>query len=210
MQIFRSKIPIAWEQLNLPLYRVKRDWFGSPIHEPCTFSIVLDPASLCFIGIFPSIIHIHPDSLPGQFTPELWKYDVSELFLANPRTGQYLEFNLTANGAWWAAKFDSPRILSIPQPDFTACMVFPWNNAKDNSSSVILKIPLDLLENEIDFGLDSAMNFAFIRDTPSQRYLSAAALPGSEPDFHQPNFFLPIHFTPISSDSPSFIDIQST
>jgi hypothetical protein len=198
---------MAWEQLNLPLYGVSRDWFGSPVQEPCVFSIALDPVFLCFIGIFPSTIHIHPDSIPGQFTPELWKYDVSELFLANPRTGQYLEFNLTANGAWWASKFASPRIVSMPQPDFTKCVAFSRNNTRVNPSAAVLKIPLDLLKNEIDFALDSVINFAFIRETPTQRYLSAAALPGSEPDFHQPNFFLPIHFTPIPNDSPPFIDI---
>ncbi|MES2982742.1 MAG: hypothetical protein V4727_10545 [Verrucomicrobiota bacterium] len=200
MQIFTSETPLSWGQLDLPLCGLTEDWFGKPLDKPSTFSLAMDPKSLWFIGIFPSTANIHPAASPSQFTPELWKYDVAELFLANPATGEYLEFNLTSNGAWWASKFSSVRKPSAEQPDFTTHIHSHHDLASADLCVAGLEIPLNFLKKEIDFGVITAANITIISDTPSQRYLSASKLPGAQPDFHQPINFLTVSFTPLHSD----------
>lgn len=45
---------------------------------------------------------------PG-FNEGLWRYDCGELWLANPETGRYIEFNLAPNGDWWTCVFTTLR-----------------------------------------------------------------------------------------------------
>lgn len=200
MQIFTSETPLSWGKLDLPLCGLSEDWFGNILDEATTFSLAKDSESLWFIGIFTSTANIHPSASSGEFTPELWKYDVAELFLANPATGEYLEFNLTSNGAWWASKFSSVRKPSAQQPDFTAHIHSHHDLSSAKLAVVGLQIPLNFLKKEIDFGVTTAANITIIRDSPSQRYLSASKLPGAQPDFHQPTNFPTVSFTPLHSD----------
>jgi UDP-N-acetylmuramate dehydrogenase len=53
-----------------------------------------------------------PLSLPaGCFADGLWRYSVSELFIASVDQGNgYLEFEMTPEGHWVALRFDAPRI----------------------------------------------------------------------------------------------------
>ncbi len=176
---------------------ITEDWFGTTLEEPCTFSLAKDSEFLWFISIFPHTANIHPSASPGLFTPELWKYDVAELFLANPSTGEYLEFNLTANGAWWASKFSSIRKPTAQQPDFTSHIRSHQDLSDTHHSVVGLQVPLKFLKKEIDFGLATAANITVICDSPSHRYLSASKLPGAQPDFHQPTNFTTASFIPL-------------
>lgn len=200
MQIFTSKEPLSWGKLDLPLCALSTDWFGSPLKKASVFTIAKDIESLWFVCIFSHAACIHPYASPGQFTPELWKFDVAELFLANSATGQYLEFNLTSNGAWWASKFLSVREPFREQPDFTTMIRSHHDLVGNHQCLVSLEIPLNFLKREIDFGTTTAANIAFIRDSPSQRYLSASKLPGVEPDFHQPIYFSALSFKSIPAD----------
>lgn len=61
---------------------------------------------------------VHPDARPGQFQPELWRYDLAEWFLASGEGTNYWEFNLAPNGAWWACAFTDVRRANedIPGP----------------------------------------------------------------------------------------------
>ncbi len=199
MQIFTSETPLSWGNLDLPLCGMHEDWFGKSI-SPHMFTLAKDSESVWFISIFPNSAMIHPAAAPGHFTPELWKYDVAELFLANPTTGEYLEFNLTSNGAWWASKFSSVRVPSVLQPEFTAHIQTHRDLTDAQHSVVGLQIPVDFLKKEIDFGSITAANITIICDSPSQHYLSASKLPGAEPDFHQPIHFPTLLFTPHHSD----------
>lgn len=200
MQIFTSEKPLCWGKLDLPLFGLTEDWFGSALENPSTFTLATDPEFLWFISIFPKSARIHPDALPGQFTPELWKYDVAELFLTNPGTAEYLEFNLTSNGAWWASKFSSVRKASPSQPDFIRQVHSHHECVEGHHGVASLKIPLNFLKKEIDFGVSTAANITIIRDSPSPRYLSASKLPGAQPDFHQPAEFITLSFTPLPKD----------
>lgn len=200
MQIFTSRKLLGWGKLDLPLFGLNEDWFGSTLENPSTFTLATDPDFLWFIGIFPQAARIHPSALPGQFTPELWKYDVAELFLTNPSRAEYLEFNLTSNGAWWASKFSSVRKASPSQPDFISQVLTHHECVEGHHGVACLQIPLNFLKKEIDFGAYTAANITIIRDSPSHRYLSASKLPGAEPDFHQPAEFITLTFTPLPTD----------
>jgi hypothetical protein len=200
MQIFTSNEPLSWGKLDLPLCTLTKDWFGSTLKDPSVFTLAKDDESLWFISIFSYTASIHPNASPGKFTPELWKYDVAELFLANSATGQYLEFNLTSNGAWWASKFSSVREPFKEQPDFTTMIRSHHDLVGSHQCLVGLEIPLNFLKKEIDFGVTTAANITFIRESPSQLYLSASKLPGVEPDFHQPIYFPALSFKTIPAD----------
>ncbi len=199
MQIFTSDQLLIWGNLDLPMMDLTEDWFGNLLAEPCKFTLLKDPEFLWFISVFSHSANIHPAASPGIFTPELWKYDVAELFLANPNTEKYLEFNLTSNGAWWASEFSSIRNPSAHQPDFTTHIRPHQDLAKTHHSVVGLQIPLNFLKKEIDFGVTTAANITVICDSPSQSYLSASKLPGVQPNFHQPAHFPVISFTPLLS-----------
>lgn len=197
MQIFVSEKTLHWGRLDLPLLGLDSDWFGTPLAPPQTFSLALDPCDLWFISSFPVPSKTHPQAAAGEFTPELWKHDVAELFLANSSNNHYLEFNLAANGAWWASKFSSPRNPSSSQPNFDSGITTYASDSSPNHSISALKIPVDLLQEEIEFSSTTKANITFIQNSPNQRFLTAAKLTGDKPDFHQPDQFLKLQFTPL-------------
>lgn len=196
MQIFTSEKPLEWGKLDLPIMGLTTDWFGEKLDPPSTFTLARDDDFLWFISISPHSAPIHPCASPNQFTPELWKYDVAELFLANPMTGEYLEFNLASNGAWWASKFSSVRKPSGQQPEFIT-QIRPYHDSTGTQHHVAgLQIPVIFLKKEIDFNDSTTANITIIRDSPSHRYFSASKLSGPQPNFHQPKNFT--HLSPTS------------
>ncbi|MBG7608582.1 MAG: hypothetical protein IZT59_11225 [Verrucomicrobia bacterium] len=189
MQIFNSSSPLAWGELDVPLLGITSDWFGKTLTPPLAFSLASDSKHLWFIATRQAPASVLPDAIPGRFTPDLWKHDVAELFIADPKGKSYLEFNLAPNGAWWAAKFSSQRQLSEVQPDFE-CHMKAYADATDPTTWVAaLSIPLEFLGEHICFGMGSPINTTFILNSPAQTFHTAAKLPGEKPDFHQPSEF---------------------
>ncbi|MDP4722137.1 MAG: hypothetical protein NWS48_12995 [Akkermansiaceae bacterium] len=183
-----SKDPLKWGELDLPLLGIGSDWSGKPLLPPLAFSLAADAENLWFVATRQAEACVHPDAFLGSFTPELWKYDTAELFIADDKTGRYLEFNLAPNGAWWAAEFSSPRVASVTQPDFKSNVT---SHSGDESGQWLaaLSIPLAFLRDTVDFGTGTKANATFILGSPEQTFHSAAKLPGAEPDFHQPSAF---------------------
>jgi hypothetical protein len=139
---------------------------------------------------------IHPRARPGVFQGELWRYDVAELFLLEPRTGRYFEFNLAPNGGWWTCEFTAPRVradeVEIAMPEVATYSEI----TADGSWVAAMAVPLDLLRARLDFGPRTRGNVTMILESPKQRFLSAVDL-GGEPDFHQPTRFSEIRFVPL-------------
>jgi len=189
MQIFSSDTALTWGELDLPLFGISNDWHGTPLDPPLAFSLARDEFNLWFIATRQTTATIHPVAIPGKFTPELWKYDVAELFLADAETGEYLEFNLAPNGAWWAYKFSAPRVPSPHQPDFHSSVTTYADDRDPATWLAALVIPVAFLEREIGLGTGTTGNAAFIQNSPKQVFLTAENLPGSKPDFHQPANF---------------------
>jgi len=200
MRIFLSETSLDWGELDLPLLGISSDWFGRKFDPPLGFSLARDDKNLWFVATRQAPSSVLPEADVGKFTPELWKHDVSELFLANPRTGEYLEFNIAANGAWWSSKFSAPRTTSKHQPDFET-HISSYHDGSDSSTWITaLSIPINFLVREISFGPGTTGNATFIQNSPEQIFLSAISLPGAEPDFHQPGNFTTLLPTNIPSD----------
>lgn len=194
MLILKSAQPLHWGNLSLPVWGLTRDWAGEERESPLMFSLACDPVRLWFVAAGKTPSNIHPRARPGAFVAELWRYDCAELFLADPVSGRYIEWNLAANGAWWNAEFVAPRQraeeIDIAFPEVaTFAEISPtggWMSA--------LAIPLDLLRARLDWGEQSRINVTFIADSPDQKFLSATRLPGAVPDFHQPAHFSAFQF----------------
>jgi len=189
VQIFTSERPLAWGELDLPVLGMTGDWYGQPLDPPLGFTIAADSSNLWFVATRQAPALCHPGAEPGGFTEGLWEYDVAELFMADPESGAYLEFNLAPNGAWWAAKFTSPRVRSQVQPDFGAAVTAHFSDGGDGTWFAALAIPTAFLKEHVGFGSGETANVTCIMNSPQQTFHSACKLPGSEPDFHQPSHF---------------------
>jgi hypothetical protein len=123
---------------------------------------------------------------------------VAELFLADPASGRYFEFNLAPNGAWWSCEFTAPRVRA-EETDITMPEVATFADlAADGSWVAAMALPLDLLNARLGFGPATRGNVAMILESPGQRFVTAADLGGGEPDFHQPDRFPTIGFAPLA------------
>lgn len=196
MMIFKNSRPLVWGELDVPLLGITKDLAGVPVEPPAAFCLATDPQHLWFIANHRKPARIHPQARPAAFQAELWKYDVAELFLADPASGRYFEFNLAPNGAWWSCEFTAPRVRAdeaeIAMPEVATFSEM----AADGSWLAAMAIPLDLLRARVDFGSGSRLNVTMILGSPQQRFLSAVDLGPGEPDFHQPQRFAPAEFTP--------------
>jgi hypothetical protein len=161
------------------------------------FSLAVDDQHLWFVAHHDKAAHPHPDARPGGFRAELWRHDVAELFLADPVSGRYFEFNLAPNGAWWCCEFTAPRVRAretdVAMPDVATFAEVAENGAW----LAAMALPLDLLQARLDFGPETRANVAFILGSPQQSFLSATQLGGNLLDFHQPDQFRQVVFSDI-------------
>ncbi|MFY7818173.1 MAG: hypothetical protein ACOVRB_07390 [Akkermansiaceae bacterium] len=201
MLILQTAQPLQWGDLSLPVWGVQRDWFGSALKSPMMFSLAEDGQRLWFVAAGKSPSHIHPQARPGAFVAELWRYDCAELFLADPASGRYFEFNLAANGAWWNAEFVAPRrraeSIDIAFPEVATFAEL----SPDGGWMSAIAIPLDLLRARLGWADSSLINVTFIVNSPKQQFLTTTRLPGEEPDFHQPAHFSSFHYHPLEEAS---------
>jgi hypothetical protein len=197
MMIFTSPAALKWGELDVPMLGLGKDWQGRPLGVPAGFCLAEDGKRLWFVAHHRRPAELHPRSRPGLFQAELWKHDVAELFLADPVSGRYFEFNLAPNGAWWSCEFTAPRVraeeVEIAFPEVATFAEL----APDGGWVAAMAIPRDLLEARLDFGAGTRLNVAFILGSPEQRFLSAVDLGGGEPDFHRPDKFGPIAFVDV-------------
>ena len=197
MTIFESRERLVWGELDLPWFGLGRDWHGEGLGVPTSFSLAMDGERLWFVAGHGRPAVLHPQGRPGRFQAELWRYDVAELFLGDPVSGRYFEFNLAPNGAWWCCEFTGPRVraeeVEIEMPGVATFS----DLAADGSWMAAMSLPLEFLRARLDFGAGSVANVTFILGTPEQRFVTAGDLGGGEPDFHQPGRFPPVRVVPL-------------
>ena len=197
MVIFRISKPISWGALDVPVLGIVRDWFGASVSPAAGFALAMDDQRLWFIAHHGKAAELHPLSRPGAFQNGLWKHDLAELFLADPASGRYLEFNLAPNAAWWMCEFSAPRVSAdcarMPEVATFADL------SPDGGWLAAMALPLDLLRARIGFGETTRANVTMILESPRQRFLSAYPLPGGSPDFHQPAHFPTVDFKNVES-----------
>lgn len=199
MNIETVEKPMKWGELDVNLFGIENDWHGEKFEKPLAFSLAVDKDYLWFVASHQEAALIHPMARPGVFMPELWKYDVAEFFLLNPKTGKYLEFNLAPNGAWWSALFTGPRVRDSEHDKIIPEVATYADMSPDGSWLAAAAIPLYYLRDELGFSDDSMMNVNFIVHSPEQRYASATDLGGGKPDYHQPDKFKKVNFFKLGS-----------
>lgn len=197
MTIFTSARTLVWGGLDVPLFGLTKDLQGEAIEPPAAFSVVTDPSHLWFIASHRKPATLNPRSRPGIFLAELWRYDVAELFLSDPVSGRYFEFNLSPNGAWWSCEFTAPRVRAEEEEIAMPEVATYSEMAANGTWLAALVIPLDLLKARLNFGPTTRSNVTMILNSPDQKFLSAADLGNGEPDFHQPNQFPQVIFAPL-------------
>lgn len=198
MTIFTTSQPLKWGELDVPMLGLENDWHGKPIQPPAAYSLVMDEGHLWFIAHHRRPARLHPLAQPGKFQAGLWECDVAELFIADPVSGRYFEFNLAPNGAWWSCEFTAPRVraekIDISMPEVAT---FSDMDAQ-GSWLVAMRLPLDLLKARLNFGPGSKVNVTMILESPTQRFITAADLGTGEPDYHQPRYFPEATFFPLT------------
>lgn len=197
MTIFNSPRKLIWGDIDVPLFGLSRDISGVPLKVPVAFSLVTDGSYLWYLVNHRQPARLHPKARPAGFQAELWRYDVAELFLADPVSGRYFEFNLAPNGAWWSCEFTAPRVradeLDIAMPEIATFA----DLAPDGSWLAALAIPLPLLRARLDLGHATQINVAMILESPTQKFVSACELGPGPADFHQPSRFSKISYSPL-------------
>ena len=161
-------------------YLVK-DWYGKPC--PKVGFEVTKSTSWTFKVSVPTMATTKPMAEPNQYCEGLWKQDVAEWFIVNPKTGRYVECNLAANGAWWMMLFSEPR-KRTRVPSFTG--VSTQYKLGGNSWEAELFIPESLLLACLGEA-KWAHNVCFILGEKPKQYLSLNKLSPKVPDFHLPN-----------------------
>ncbi|MDR2561370.1 MAG: hypothetical protein LBC63_06350 [Holophagales bacterium] len=174
------------------LHPIESDWFGAMPPGPPLWALAMDSDILALRGMVGSPPICTENDSEGSFLEGLWEADVVELFLFNPRTGFYVEFNLGPRGAWWCCAFDSPRsrcaggAKRIEGVQTKAiCLEEGWDTT--------MSIPLKSLPERLSFNAgDTLANITFCLGRP-QQFVTLADLGGGEPDFHRPDKWIPIH-----------------
>lgn len=166
------------------LYELKTLWNGGEADRELRYKVWLDPEFLNFRAVFPEVVKGHPEAERGVFTPELWKWDVAELFILGVG-GRYVEINLAPSGAWWAEGFSSARVRE-------ASFNYERYGFSVDESGEVLSVSIDALEEFLGPLPEWKGNVTGILGTPDYVFLSKALLPGEEADFHQPKAFPPL------------------
>lgn len=119
-----------------------------------------------------------PDAPVGSRVDRLWETDVAELFFVD-EDGQYLEVEIGVGGHYLVLGFDAPRHLVA---DF-ADLAFKTRHEQRPDGSVVneITIPSEMFPMNL-----KALNAYVI---VGNQFLAYHPLPGTEPDFHQPDVF---------------------
>jgi hypothetical protein len=168
------------------LKSITTDWFGEAVPGNPHWSLRLSETALTLRGVVSAPPICIPEDREGVFVERLWEGDVVELFLLNPKTGFYIEFNLGPRGAWWCCTFDSPRKRTPYSPSplpGVLTQATPTERGRDGT----LVIPAKSLSPELAFDPGATTgNVAFCLGAP-QQFCTVADLGAGLPDFHRPH-----------------------
>lgn len=162
------------------LLRVDRLWDGSVCPDDRLWAHVGITQIRDGIQISVEAPMIHeqrvPDAPIGSRVEGLWEYDVVEVFFVGPGH-QYLEIELGAGGHFLALAFDSIRHRSHGYESFEPVVRFEKTGERLWRSQIV--IPWKMIPENL-----RALNaFAIM----TGQFLAHSPVPGTEPDYHQPD-----------------------
>lgn len=176
----------SFDQLaSLPRQELVNDWFGYDVEPSAEFTFATDGEFLWFLASRSKAATIHPEARPGQFQPELWRYDLAEWVHGRGRRHQLLGIQPCSQRRMVACAFSDTRRANedIPAPLAvdTKCIL------TDEGWCAMARIPLNELRG-VDIR-DCKLAATFILDTPDQIFLTTADDLSGNPDFHRPDCF---------------------
>jgi hypothetical protein len=170
---------------TLDLHTLNTDWHEAVLQPAPRWGLGIKDGVLFFRGGVCSPPNCIAQDRQGAFVEGLWEADVAELFLANPQTGFYIEFNLGPKGAWWCCAFEAPRVRTNAGP-VPLSGVEARSSISETGWDSTLTIPIKSLPAALAFDLGATRgNVTFCLGAP-QQYVTLADLGGGEPDFHRP------------------------
>lgn len=161
--------------------RIESEWHGEPVGPEHWITVhVLDAEPGIQLRITaPFYGDPLPPKCPVGPTDGLWEFEVVEVFIAGPGE-RYLEIELSPTGHYLVLQLDGIRrpVRTLLPIEFRAEIVGKqWTG--------VANIPPDLLPSG-----PLRLNATAIHGSGANRtYLSAAPLPGAQPDFHQVDCF---------------------
>jgi hypothetical protein len=182
MQSFISTSTPKTQQIN-------KEWYGATIEPPYEYSFTLTPEGLEFYASRKAAATVHPDGVCGAFQAELWRYDAAEFFITTPDGKRYMEFNLSPNGAWWAAVFCAPRQIAPGFENWEPAGVQATGDSTEAGWSCHALIPAAVLEEVGISPADCKLTAAAILKSPEQVFLTTALPCDTQPDFHRPDLW---------------------
>ena len=150
VEIISAEVLPKFEKLEPYHSSLSSDWFGQSFSPPAHYLFGMDRDHLHFFASRNSHAVIHPESRPGEFQAELWKYDVAEFFLRAPDSNHYLEFNLAPNGGWWSCLFKE-TLVPVEENNPPLPGVIASGEVAPDSWNAHAKIPLSFLREHLDF-----------------------------------------------------------
>ncbi|MCB0357999.1 MAG: hypothetical protein KDD44_00130 [Bdellovibrionales bacterium] len=171
---------------------IQHDWFGAPLQQPAEFALVADPEWLVLVA--PAEQNVEGSSEWGEagYTEGLWHDTVVELFAAEKGTERYVELNLAPSGTWWGMCFSAPRTRSEHAwRQMRSPQVARFREPRNGRMVVALRIEFgSVCRNPLQL----RANVCGVQRGAELQYYSWIKLPGSAPDFHQPESFAPCDF----------------
>ncbi len=130
-----------------------------------------------------------PDSKnPVVVSQGLRSCDCLELFLCEPNSPRYQEFNLGPDGKWWTCAFSDIRVREALQPLSAKAETFA--EIRPDSWRAAFRLPLSELLINFDPGHVRYNLSAIVGPPEAQSFPSLADIAVQEPDFHQPRYFV--------------------
>lgn len=171
--------------------RICKEWYGNTVEPPYVYCFTYSPDGLEFIAARKAPALVHPEAQRGAFQAELWRYDAAEFFISTPSGERYMEFNLSPNGAWWAAVFSAPRQIAPGFEHWQPQGIRATGSCSQDGWSCRALIPNSVLQ---EVGIDYTscrLTAAAILNSPQQIFLTTALPCDTQPDFHRPDLWEP-------------------
>lgn len=168
---------------------IGKEWYGHSVEPPYEYSFTLTPEGLEFRAARKAPALVHPAGVCGAFQAELWRYDAAEFFITTPSGTRYMEFNLSPNGAWWAAVFCAPRQIAPGFESWIPAGVQASGHSTSEGWSCRALIPSAVLTELGIAPQDCRLAAAAILNSPNQIFLTTALPCDTQPDFHRPDLW---------------------
>lgn len=169
--------------------KISTEWYGNAVEPPYVYCFSHSADGLEFVAARKETALVHPEGESGRFQAELWRYDAAEFFITTPGGERYMEFNLSPNGAWWAAVFCAPRQIAPGFENWVPKGISAVGNNTPDGWCCRALIPAAVLQ-EVGISLaDCKLTAAAILKSPEQIFLTTALPCDTQPDFHRPDLW---------------------